>query len=355
MRLGILGAGAIGAKHAAAATAVGMEVAGVFDRHADRADALATACGAAAVDDVRRLFDDASIDAIIVGVPNCFHKPLAIEAMQAGKDVLLEKPMALTAAECDEIRAVAEQLGRVLQIGYVHRFTAVGLGAKGVIDSSDLGDIYHAKAHLYLRRGIPGLGGWFTNKAMSGGGALIDVGVHLIDLALFLLGQPEPVAVSGKAYSKFGVKMREYVYESMWAGPPDYDGVYDVEDHATALVTFASGSTLDLQVAWACNLPTGSCSDSLVAILGDRGGLSFELFGESLQLRTEVAGRNADAKIALPAADQMSLQMADFSEAITSRKLGVGASPDDGYRVQSIVDAIYKSDKTNAPVTLRHP
>lgn len=355
MRLGILGAGAIGAKHAAAATAVGVEVAAVFDRYADRADALATAYGASSGDDLRRLFDDASIDAVVVGVPNCFHKPLAIEAMQAGKDVLLEKPMALTASECDELCAVAERLGRVLQIGFVHRFTAVGLGAKGLVDTGDLGEIYHAKAHLYLRRGIPGLGGWFTNKAMSGGGALIDVGVHLIDLALFLLGQPTPVAVSGKAYSKFGVKMRDYVYESMWAGPPDYDGVYDVEDHATALVTFESGATLDLQVAWACNLPMGSGSDSLVAILGDRGGLSFELFGDSLQLRTEVAGRNADARIALPAADQMALQMADFAEAVASRSIGVGASPDEGRRAQSIVDAIYKSDKTNAPVTLRHP
>ncbi|TWT93419.1 putative oxidoreductase YcjS [Botrimarina colliarenosi] len=352
MRLGILGAGAIGAKHAAAAVSVGVDVGRVVDRDADRAAALAGDYDAASGSDAKSLWDDSSLDAIVIGVPNCFHRPMALEAMRAGKDVLLEKPMALTAPECDELIAAAEETGRVLQIGYTHRFTAVGSGAKGVVDAGELGAVYHAKAHLYLRRGVPGLGGWFTTKAMSGGGALIDLGVHLLDLGLHLLGQPTAVAVSGKAYAKFGVTMQEYLYELMWAGPPNYDGVCDVDDYATALVTFDSGATLDLQVAWACNLPVGTVPDSMVALLGDRGGLSFELFGDHLLLRSQIAGRNADSKLTLPAVDQMSLQMADFAEAVASRTPGVGATPVEGRKVQAIVDAIYKSDKTNSPVTL---
>jgi predicted dehydrogenase len=352
MRLGILGAGAIGAKHATAASALGLEVASVVDRNADRAAALASDHGARSGDDPRPMLDDPSIDAVVIGVPNCFHKPLALEALKAGKDVLLEKPMAISAPECDELCDAAEASRCVLQIGYAHRFTAVGSGAKALIETGALGEVYHAKAHLHLRRGVPGLGGWFTTKAMSGGGALIDLGVHLVDLGLHLLGQPTAVAVSGKAYSKFGVKMRGYVYESMWAGPPNYDGVCDVDDHATAMVTFDSGATLDLQVAWACNLPPSSAPDSMVAVLGDRGGLSFELFGDHLLLRHEVAGRNADSKLALPAADQMALQMADFAEAVSSRTRGVGATPAEGRKVQAIIDAVYKSSAANAPVSL---
>ncbi|TWT41406.1 Gfo/Idh/MocA family protein [Botrimarina hoheduenensis] len=352
MRLGILGAGAIGEKHANAATSVGVEVTRIVDRDGDRALALASNYDAASSNDPKSLWDDANVDAVVIGVPNCFHKPLAIDAMRAGKDVLLEKPMALTAVECDELMSVAEDTGRLLQVGYVHRFTAVGSGAKRVVDAGELGNVYHAKAHLFIRRGIPGLGGWFTTKAMSGGGCLIDLGVHLLDLSLFLLGQPTAVAVSGKTYSKFGVKMRDYVYESMWAGPPNYDGVFDVDDSAHAMITFDTGATLDLQVTWAGNLPSGALPDSLMGLFGDRGGLTFELFGDHLRLAHEIGGRNADSKLALPEADQMALQMVDFSNAVAARQHGVGATPAEGRKVQALVDAIYASSEHNAPVTL---
>ncbi|MEN0110394.1 MAG: Gfo/Idh/MocA family oxidoreductase, partial [Planctomycetota bacterium] len=188
--------------------------------------------------------------------------------------------------------------------------------------------------------------------AMSGGGCLIDLGVHLIDLALHLMGQPEATSVSGKAYSKFGVKLRDYVYESMWAGPPNFEGVFDVDDHATALVTFANGATLDLQVSWACNQPADTVPDSMMALLGDRGGLSFELFGDHLKLRNEVAGRNSDARLALPEIDQMAAQMLDFSQAAAAGEHAVGATPAEGRKVQALVDAIYASSEANAPVTL---
>lgn len=351
MRLGILGAGAIGEKHATAAASVGIDVGHIVDHDASRADALAGTYTAESSNDPQDLWGDDTIDAVVIGVPNAFHKPLALEAMRAGKDVLLEKPMALSAAECDELIAVAKETGRILQIGYAHRFTSVGSAAKQIVEAGDLGDLYHAKAHLHLRRSIPGLGGWFTNKSIAGGGALIDLGVHLIDLSLHLMGQPTTVSVTGKAYSKFGTKMQDYIYESMWAGPPKYDGVFDVDDHATAMITFDSGATLDLQVSWACNLPTGTLPDSMVALCGDRGGLAFELFGDHLLLKHEINRRNAESKLALPEADQMALQMSDFASAIAERKPSVGATPADGRKVQAIVDAIYQSSESNAPVS----
>jgi predicted dehydrogenase len=352
LRLGIIGAGAIGEKHATAAGAVGVTVTRVADRDAARAEALASTCGAGAVAEHAALLADPEVDAVVIGVPNCFHKQIALEAMRAGKDVLLEKPMALTAAECDELLDCQSDTGRVLQIGFAHRYTAVGQGAKRVIDQGLLGDVYHAKAHLYLRRSVPGLGGWFTTKAMSGGGALIDLGVHLLDLSLHLLGQPKPVSVLGKTYSKFGRKMEGYVYESMWAGPPRLDGVCDVEDSAHAAIVFDSGATLDLQVCWAINVPDAALPSSVMGFFGDRGGLTFEMFGDHLRLASEVAGRNADSKILLPEADQMAAQMQGFVEAVANRRNGVGATGADGRKVQSLVDAIYASSERNAAITL---
>lgn len=352
MRLGIVGAGAIGEKHALAAKGAGAELVCVVDHSQDRAKALASQYQANSADNAKALWEDASVDAVVIGVPNKFHKPLALDALNAGKDVLLEKPMALSTSECDELIEVAEKQGRILQVGYTHRFTAVGSGAKACVEAGELGEVYHAKAHLHLRRGIPGLGGWFTTKEISGGGALIDLGVHLIDLGLHLLGQPKTVSVSGKAYSKFGVKMEDYVYESMWAGPPKYDGIFDVDDHAMAFITFDSGATLDLQVAWACNMPDKTVPDSMIALLGDKGGISFELFGDHLLLQSEIVGRNANSKIALSAADQMELQMIDFANAVKTRQLGTGASPNEARKVQAIVDAIYESSETNRPVIL---
>lgn len=350
MRLGIIGAGAIGEKHAIAAEQVGATVARVVDKSPERAATLAARHNAVSDVEVAALWDDDTLDAVVICVPNFLHHPLALQAMRAGKDVLLEKPMALSAIDCEELADVAEQSRRILQIGYTHRFTAVGSAAHDYITTGALGDIYHAKAHLHLRRGIPGLGGWFTNKAMSGGGALIDLGVHLIDLVLYLLGQPQTISVSGKAYSIFGVKMEDYIYETMWAGPPNYSGTFDVEDHATAMIVFDSGATMDLQVAWACNLPAGTTPDSMVAILGDRGGMSFELFGDHLLLRNQVAGRNADCKMSLAPADQMELQMEDFLTAVRTRRPGIGATPLEGQKVQFIVDSIYESSSTNAPI-----
>lgn len=352
MRIAILGAGAIGARHAEAAVQVGVMVGRVVDQSSDRAIALAGLYDAEASTDPQSIWDDESIDGVVISVPNKFHCSMAVQAMRAGKDLLLEKPMALNVAECDKILSVIKATGRHVQIGHTHRFTPTGSTAKQIADSGDLGEIYHAKAHLQIRRGIPGLGGWFTTKSIAGGGALIDLGVHLVDLSLHLLGQPKAVAVMGKTYSKFGVKKQDYLYESMWAGPPNYEGTFDVDDHATAMIQFDSGATLDLQVSWACNLPTDAAPKSMMALLGDRGGLSFELFGDQVLLRHEVAGRNTDSQLTLPTTEPLPLQMTDFAQAVATRQPGLGAKPEESRCVMQIIDAIYRSSDTHRPVVL---
>lgn len=353
--IGIIGAGAIGRVHAEAARDLGLNLAAIADVNPDSARKLSDDLGGVpCVQDADRLLSDQQIDAVVIGVPNAHHAPLAINAMRAGKDVLLEKPMGMNADECREINQVAADTGRIVQVGFVHRFSTVGRSAKRIIDSGELGKVYHVKAQLSRRRGIPGLGGWFTTKAQSGGGPLIDVGVHVIDLAMYLLGGQCPTRVSGKTYSHFGHPIGDYIYESMWAGPPKPDGVFDVEDEAHALLHFDNGTTLALDVAWAVNTPADSLPENLMAFFGDKGGLSFQLFGDHLKLATEIHKRNADSKLYLPEVKMYHEQLADFANAVEKRSqpCATGAQ---GQVVQSIIDAIYESSDAGREMAIPSP
>ncbi len=366
IRLGIIGAGSIGEVHAKATEAAGQTVVAVADPNREAANRLATmldgmpsrdcqARGCVVYDNATSLLADDSIDAAIVCVPNRWHRELAIEAMCAGKDVLLEKPMGLDASQCQETIKVADQTQRLLQIGMVHRHSAVGQAARKVVESVDLGKIYHAQAHLYRRRGVPGLGGWFTDKRLSGGGPLVDIGVHVLDLVCWLLDFPSIQRVSGKVYSHFGRRMGDYVYESMWAGPPKLDGVCDVEDSAHALIYFEGGGTLDLQVSWALNRPGDSRrEESRIGLFGDRGGMAFELGGDHLTVASERYGRNVDTRVMLPEIDPFVEQATRFAACVESRATPL-ATGIQGMRVMAILDAIYQSSESNRDVAIAFP
>ncbi len=342
VRVAIIGAGSIGVKHAQAAWAAGATVGCVVDADEARASALAEEFGAAHATSVLGALGDASIDGVVVCVPNCYHKALAIDALRAGKHVLLEKPMALNEAECQEINDVADSTGRVLQLAFVHRYTAVGQLAKQIAASQSLGEIYHAKAHLYFRRGVPGLGKWFTTKKLSGGGALIDLGVHLVDLAMYVLDFPTVESVCGQVYAKFGSRMNGYVYENMWAGPPNHEGVFDVEDSAHAFIRLVNGASLDLQIAWAGNFPEASMPMSLMGFFGDQGGITFELFGDHVLQSSEEGGAVVDVRLPAQETDPFRNQFADFITSIETQQLH-GPTGVQGQMVQAIVDTIYRS------------
>ncbi|MDZ4656115.1 MAG: Gfo/Idh/MocA family oxidoreductase [Bythopirellula sp.] len=351
MKIGIIGAGAIGKKHAEAAIKAGAEVGWVVDINSELGLGLAQEYGAKYTESPDALWDDSSTPAVIIGVPNWLHKPFTIAALSAGKDVLLEKPMALNVQECHTIAHVAEEQKRVLQVGYVHRYTGVGRMAHSLVQEGRIGDIYHARANLFLRRGVPGLGRWFTNKEFSGGGALIDVGVHLIDLALFLLDFPEPVQVLGQTYENFGRRMKDYDYEDMWSGPPNYDGICNVEDAAEALIKFANGTTLEIHVAWAGNYPCKLMPVSQMAMLGDRGGLAFELFGSEVHLTQEQNGKLVDSALPIDGDDFFLMQMHDFLKSIALREVQ-GANSQQATAVQAVVEAVYESSRIGEPVAM---
>ncbi|TWU23656.1 Gfo/Idh/MocA family protein [Bythopirellula polymerisocia] len=351
MKIGIIGAGTIGQKHAAAAKLAGAEIIWVVDANESAGQALAQEYQAKYSATTDELWSDESVAAVVIGVPNFLHQSLAIEALEARKDVLLEKPMALSLEECQQIAQVADATGRVLQIGFVHRYTGVGKLAKQIASSGKLGEIYSAKANLYLRRNVPGLGKWFTTKELSGGGALIDVGVHLIDLSCHIMDFPEVESVAAQTFENFGRRMEAYQYENMWAGPPNLAGICDVEDAAQALIRFTNGSTLELHVAWAGNYPRSFFPDSVMGFFGDQGGIAFELFGSEVQFTSEHEGKVADESLAVEDGDFFLDQFRDFQRSVETRIVR-GADHKQACSVQAIVDAIYSSSRQQAALSL---
>lgn len=355
VRLGIIGAGGIGNVHADAAVAAGSTVTAICDLIPSRAEQLAGRVGAELwTTSAADVFASDDVDAVVIAVPNRSHKPLAIEALNAGCDVLLEKPMALSVAECNDIMAVASGSDRIVQLGFVCRQAPTARAVAGLIASGRLGRLYHAKAMLHRRRGIPGLGGWFTTRSESGGGVLIDLGVHVIDLVRHLAGSPDAVRVSGSCTSTFGNPIDGYTFSDMWAGPPDPDGTFDVEDAATALIRFDGGLTLDLSVSWAANLPEGILPDGIM-LLGEKGGCFFDIWGSRLEVATEAGGLLEDTRpqvgVAEPWADGWRHQHEDFARHVEGRTSPT-ASVEDGRAVQAILDAIYASSDAGAEVAV---
>lgn len=225
-------------------------------------------CGVA-VTDYHDVLKDPEVKAVSVCTPNNMHPVIAMDAMRAGKDVLCEKPAARTYAEALEMQKVQHETGRLLLIGVVNRFNDGVRRMKQYIDEGRLGDIYHVYASFRAHRSIPGLGGAFTTKAIAGGGALIDWGVHFLDIVMFCTGDPKPRTVSGETFCKLGRSMRDYVYTDMWAGPPNYDGTYDVDDSVVGLIR-TERPTISLHGAWAQNIGE---SEMYIDFMGDKGGI----------------------------------------------------------------------------------
>lgn len=354
--LGIIGAGAIGNVHAETATRAGIPILGVWDTNPDKGRAFGTRHPSTRVcASLQELLAIREIQAVVVAVPNHHHAEAAIQALEAGKTVLLEKPMAMNTAECDRILQTLERTQGRLQMGFVCRGTPASRTVREFIQAGRFGRIYHIKASLYRRRGVPGLGGWFTTKAQSGGGPLIDLGVHVLDLALYLGGNPVPERVSGVTYANFGVRMKDYVYTDMWAGPPKLDGTCDVEDHATALIRCAGGLTIELNVTWAMNVPESRLANG-ITIFGDRAGCFFQVFGRELTIATEADGHVADLAPEFPKGNAEH-QAWDEQYRLFRELVLKGTSPHAdaraGRTVQSVIDALYESSAAGREVAVR--
>ncbi|MBN2303800.1 MAG: Gfo/Idh/MocA family oxidoreductase [Anaerolineae bacterium] len=233
------------------------------------------------------------IDLVSIATPNFLHAPAAILALDGGRHVLCEKPLAHTLEAGQAMVQAAVGAGRVLEVSFNHRRRGDVQTLRSYVESGGLGRVYYAKARWLRRKGIPGIGRWFTRKDQSGGGPLIDLGVHMLDMALHLMGEPEIVAVSGATYAEFGPRGQgsRRIAENESA-------VYDVEDLAVAFIRLAGGTTLHLETSWAMHRESGDVFG--VTLYGTEGGAAINVVnyagGDSLRIYTDVAGQPAELR-----------------------------------------------------------
>ncbi len=289
--------------------------------------------------DYREMLASDTIDAVSIAVPNFLHKPMAIDAMNAGKHVLCEKPMAMNTEEAQAMADVAKATGVKFMMHFNSRFFAPITFLKSYIDQGNLGEIYYAKAGWLRRRGIPFGTGWFTRKAQAGGGPLIDIGVHVLDVTLWLMGNPEVASVSGTTYSKLGTEITERM------GRP-----FDVEDLASGFIRFKNGATLFLESSWAQNL-VGKNDDKYFELYGYKGGANLKYSNPvSLRLTEDRYGAICELEPTKFNFTQETPQQ-HFIKSILEDKEPL-ATAEHGVQVMKILDAIYLSARKGEEVKI---
>ena len=269
LRIGIVGLGFIGTQKHLVGLAQHFdkcEIVGFCDLEIEKAQAAKDGYGSAdsyVTTDYRDLVSDPSIDVIHVCTWNTNHCEITCAALEAGKHVLCEKPMAVTGEDARKMRDTAERTGKKLSVGFQYRLRKESQFLRKVVDEGRLGEIYAAKAHAVRRRGVP-TWGVFTDKEKQGGGPLIDLGGHAIDLALWYMGNYEVASVTGVVNYKLGDKP-----EGNMAGPWD-PATYTVEDSAFGFVRFTNGASLFVEAAWALNV--AESREACVTLCGTEGG-----------------------------------------------------------------------------------
>jgi len=295
--------------------------------------------------DFEEMFHKESLDFAIICVPNAFHAASTLAALNAGCHVLCEKPPAMNVAEAQSMATAAQRHNLRLAYGLHMRFTPQVEAAHRYLTAGRLGDVYHATAHWLRRRGIPGLGSWFTTKAVSGGGVMIDIGVHELDRAHYLMGQPKPIAASAVTHARFGIDPENYNYLSMW-GTPVPEGPFDVDDLTAALIRFENGASLMLQVSWAANTP----EDRSLRVMGTKGGLILE--SDQLKIITEDNGFNADITPLFNNHDVRVAQLDHFITCIRNPEEKLRIDARQGVVLQHMLDAVYQSAETGYEVPI---
>ncbi len=287
LRAGIIGAGGIVREgHVPALRRAGVEVVAVSDPNRTRARRLAAALGIPhAFASHEQLLALDGLDLVTIGAPNAFHAPIALDAMRSGRHVLCEKPVATTSADARRMVAEAERRGVLLGVNQHKRFDPAARLMRDAVASGSLGDVYLADVRLSRQSGIPGYGSWFTRRELAGGGALFDIGVHMLDLALHLLGFPRVERVRGTLGAHLGPRG---IGLSGWGDDRRTRGTFDVDDTAIATITLVGGAIVRLHVAWA----SFGLEEERVTLHGTRGGLdcSPQLHGRARPLRVYSTG-----------------------------------------------------------------
>ncbi len=301
----------------------------------------------------QELLDQDDIDAVSIAVPNILHKPVAIAALEAGKHVLIEKPLARNTAEGLAMVEAAKRANRILAVSFQRRTRHDVEIVRDQIAAGHLGRVYYAKAWWMRRSGIPGLGSWFTSKQAAGGGPLIDLGVHVLDMALYCMGNPPVASVSASTYAEIGPQGK-----GNWVGRRTSQAAsdpieYEVEDLATAFLRLENGGTLLLEASWASYTEMGD--DFGVQFYGSEGGA--RIFSkkyadvDTLELFSGIGDTTTDSRPRLVSRPGHAQIIRGFVDGILE---GTPVTPDgeEGLDRVRLIDAIYASAERGREIAI---
>lgn len=350
LRIGLVGAGNIANVHLEAYKKLdNVEIVAACDINESRLNETADIFGIEKrYTSESEMLKNEELDAVDVCVWNCNHAKCTIEALDAGLHVLCEKPMAASTEEAEAMVEAAKRNNKLLMIGFVLRFDNESIITKDFIDNGYLGDIYYSKATYLRRNGSPG--GWFSNKKLSAGGPVIDLGVHVIDLTRYLMGKPKPVSVFASTADK--LKNRKNLKTDVAWKPKDAkpDDIFDVEDFAVALIKYEDGKTTLLETSYSLN----GEEKTEKQLFGDKGGIKIDANG--MKIYTEMNGFMADVTPDVRnykyGKDMFEAEMAHFADCILNNTPCI-APAEDGVEIMKILDAIYESARTGHEIVLK--
>lgn len=333
VRVGIIGVGNIAqnAHIPAYLKQKDVELIACYDINTERAKEVAAKYNMTAEESLEALVSRDDLDAISVCTWNNGHAKSAIAALKAGKHVLCEKPMAMNPAECEAMIAAQKESGKLLMMGFVYRFSPSAKAIKEMSDEGKFGKIYHARASILRRRGTPL--GWFTDLSKSGGGPVIDIGVHVIDLTWYLMGKPKLVSVCAQVHNRIGDYKTKGV--DRWEALDTDNLVFETEDSAAGIVKFENGVSMIVEVSWAIN---GEAEGVTSKIYGEKAGANFnpcKVFGEE-------AGYLSDINITTGREDNFYNEIRHFIDCVKGEKECI-AKGEDGLVIQKILNGIYES------------
>lgn len=353
VRVGVVGLGGMGRRHARNAREDGHDVVAGADVSGTARDAFADAFEAPTFPDHEAMLDAVSLDAVVVTTPNAVHAPAVRTALARDLHVLCEKPLADSLAAAESIAEAAADSDGSVTVGFDKRFHAAPAVATAYRRAGRLGDVTHVEADFVRRRGVPGRDSWFVSRELAGGGVVVDVGVHVLHLALLIAGFPDVETVSAETRQTF-LNRESYAdpegFAAEWG--EGSGGDLDVEDGATAFVR-TTGPTIALELAWAANRP----HRERLVVDGSEAGVAFDLDADEMTLyeaddagvdhyrTSDVAGEHDPAG--------WEAMTRTFLEAVA-----VGEAPnvnglEEALAVQRVVDAVYRSAETGAEVNVR--
>jgi predicted dehydrogenase len=341
IKVGIIGGGWPGAAHARGyKEAGGFKVVAVADLIPARRKSLIELTGATReYGEAMELVKDKDLELISVCLPTFLHAPVTIAALKAGKHVICEKPPTIDVKQAMKIATAATKANKVVMYAVQRRFGGGEQAAKQAIEKGYAGDVYHARASWMRTRGIPIGTGWFTDKSKSGGGALIDIGVHMLDLAWYLLGQPKPTSVFGMTHHRF---------DSLVSS----DLKFDVDDAAFALIRFEGGKSLELSASWALNQPPQQ-QGTVCRIYGDKAAIDvYTASGSTLYRNFDKKGEASPTPLKPPRVAGHAALMRHLKQCIEGKAQPIiGAAQ--GVVLMQMIEGIYRSAASGKSVSLK--